>query len=164
MKIGILSDSHNEIENVKKAVSVFESLGIDTVIHCGDVTIPRVLEVLKFFRVFLAYGNMDIDKEMLSITLKKADKQNKAGPFLDFELAGKRILVIHGDDGYGLRMAIKSGEYDYVFTGHTHRVRDEKVGNTRVINPGALGGAFYEPRSIAYLDLETDQLGRYYLQ
>ena len=101
---------------------------------------------------------------MLSITLKKADKQNKAGLFLDFELAGKRILVIHGDDGYGLRMAIKSGEYDYVFTGHTHRVRDEKVGNTRVINPGALGGAFYEPRSIAYLDLETDQLGRYYLQ
>ena len=164
MKIGILSDSHNEIENVKKAVSVFESLGIDTVIHCGDVTIPRVLEVLKFFRVFLAYGNMDIDKEMLSITLKKPDKQNKVGPFLDFELAGKRILVIHGDDGYGLRMAIKSGEYDYVFTGHTHRVRDEKVGNTRVINPGALGGAFYEPRSIAYLDLETDQLGRYYLQ
>lgn len=49
MKIGILSDTHNEIENVRKAVSVFESLGIDTVIHCGDVTIPRVLEVLKIF-------------------------------------------------------------------------------------------------------------------
>ena len=71
--------------------------------------------------------------------------------------------MIHGDDGYGLRMAIKSGEYDYVFTG-IHTGLGRKVGNTRVINPGALGGAFYEPRSIAYLDLESDQLGRYYLQ
>lgn len=164
MKIGILSDTHNDIENVKKAASVFESLGIDTIIHCGDVTIPRILEALKSFRVFLAYGNMDIDKEMLAINLKQHGEKNQLGDFLDIVLSGKRLFVIHGDDHYKLNMATKCGEYDYVLTGHTHRKRDERTGKTRVINPGALGGAFFEQRSIAYLDLETDQLVYYFLQ
>jgi len=164
MKIGILSDTHNDLENVKKASSVFESLGIDTIIHCGDVTIPRILEALKSFRVFLAYGNMDIDKEMLAINLKQHGEKNQAGDLLDIVLCCKRLFVIHGDDHYELNMASKSGEYDYVLTGHTHRKRDERTGKTRVINPGALGGAFFEQRSIAYLDLETDQLVYYFLQ
>jgi len=163
MKIGILSDTHNELENVNKAASVYDSLGIDTVIHCGDLTTPRILMPLKSSRVYLAFGNTDIDRELIAITLRQYGEKNQAESFLDFVLFQRRIFVIHGDDSYRLNKAIKSGDYDYIFTGHTHRRRDERLGKTRIINPGALGGTFYEQRSFSYLDLETDQLSYFYL-
>jgi predicted phosphodiesterase len=49
-------------------------------------------------------------------------------------------------------------EPDYLFTGHTHRRCDKRIGPTRVINPGALGGTQHETRSICILDLATDRL------
>ena len=53
---------------------------------------------------------------------------------------------------------VQSRKLDYIFSGHTHRRQDELIGNTRLINPGALGGMYYQTRSIAILDLETDKL------
>ena len=53
---------------------------------------------------------------------------------------------------------IRSRRYKYVFHGHTHRQRDEKIGKTRVINPGALGGARYEPRTVCIVDLDKDDV------
>ncbi|MBI2647490.1 metallophosphoesterase family protein, partial [Candidatus Woesearchaeota archaeon] len=50
----------------------------------------------------------------------------------------------------------KSNKYDYVLTGHTHIKRDEKIGKTRIINPGALFGI--HPYTIALLDVEKDKL------
>ena len=73
------------------------------------------------------------------------------------EVGGRLIGITHGDreDVFeGLLLA----EPDYVFHGHTHRRRDERVGPTRIINPGALGGIRHEARSICVLDLATDQL------
>ncbi|HIH05078.1 TPA: metallophosphoesterase family protein [Candidatus Woesearchaeota archaeon] len=43
---------------------------------------------------------------------------------------------------------------NYVLTGHTHAKRDEKVKQTRVINPGALFRC--TPYTIAFLDVEKD--------
>ncbi len=73
------------------------------------------------------------------------------------ELKGKLIGMTHGDREEVFEDLLQA-EPDYLFHGHTHRRRDERVGSTRVINPGALGGIQYEPRSICILDIETDQL------
>jgi predicted phosphodiesterase len=35
---------------------------------------------------------------------------------------------------------------------------DERIGKTRLINPGAVGGSGSESRSIAILDLVSDEL------
>jgi predicted phosphodiesterase len=53
------------------------------------------------------------------------------------EIDHKRILMYHGSDSTKLDKFIKSGDYHYVLTGHTHVTRDERVGLTRVLNPGA---------------------------
>jgi len=45
-----------------------------------------------------------------------------------------------------------------VIHGHSHLHRDERLGATRVINPGALGGLRREPRSVAVLDVAADLL------
>ena len=45
MKIGLISDSHNETKMLKYVANMFECLGIDTVIHCGDVTDAKEINV-----------------------------------------------------------------------------------------------------------------------
>ena len=52
----------------------------------------------------------------------------------------------------------KSGEFDYVFYGHTLRRSDTLIGKTRVINPGALGGPRYQTRSGYLLDLVSGEV------
>jgi predicted phosphodiesterase len=74
------------------------------------------------------------------------------------QIDGVPVAATHGHQGDQLQAFIRSGRYDYVFHGHTHRRRDERVGDTRVINPGALGGVRYENRSVAILDLTRGAL------
>jgi len=52
---------------------------------------------------------------------------------------------------------VNSGEYAYVFHGHTHYRADWWAASTRVINPGALGGTKRESRSICIIDLESGE-------
>ena len=84
--------------------------------------------------------------------------ENFAGVVFTGEIAGMRIAATHGHLADILDDLIDAGPYDYVFHGHTHRMRDEMISSVRVINPGALGGTRYEPRSICILDLVTGEV------
>jgi hypothetical protein len=46
--------------------------------------------------------------------------------------------------------------YDYLFHGHTHVVRDDRIGKLRIINPGALYRA--SRKTVALLNLTDDRL------
>jgi predicted phosphodiesterase len=51
---------------------------------------------------------------------------------------------------------IKSGKYRYVLTGHTHTLRDERMGDTRILNPG---GHYYGAEgTVMILDLSADKV------
>jgi predicted phosphodiesterase len=71
-------------------------------------------------------------------------------------LESKRIALIHGDD-YRLKQKILAEQqFDYLLLGHSHVRKDERIGKTRIVNPGALHRA--NPRTAATLDLASDQL------
>ena len=154
MKIGILSDTHNHIENTRRALAIFREAQPEHIIHCGDFTSPEVLEFLVGWSASFVFGNMDRDRAALKATVRHFFCTT-IGEHLTMELDGKRIAVCHGDDLAQLDEFIHSGIYHYVLHGHTHRRRDEMVGQTRVINPGALGGRQAESRSVCLLDLST---------
>ena len=40
MKIGIISDSHDHVDNIRRAVSVFREASVELVIHAGDIVSP----------------------------------------------------------------------------------------------------------------------------
>ena len=54
------------------------------------------------------------------------------------QVVGKRVGIVHGDDGQAMWEMIDSSTCNLVFTGHTHRVSDQQVRGARVINPGAV--------------------------
>ena len=66
----------------------------------------------------------------------------------------KTLYIYHGTRAGLVETKADSQEYDYVIHGHTHRRRNERIGNTRVINPGAMFNASLY--SFATLDLDTD--------
>jgi len=162
MLIGLISDTHNNRPNMHYALDIFRALGIRVILHAGDLISAELLEGLKEFFVYLSFGNGD-DPLMISSKAKRLSERFVCEEMLDLNLAGKRIFMIHGGQRSELEKRIESGDYDFVFHGHTHRFRDERVGSTRVINPGALGGRFVGQRSFATLDLVKNELQRYFV-
>jgi len=162
MLIGLMSDTHNNRPNLRYAIDIFRTLGIQTILHAGDLISAELSEELKEFSVFLSFGNGD-DPLMISSKAKRVSERFVCDEMLDLSLAGKRIFMIHGDHRTEQEKRIASGDYDFVLHGHTHRFRDERIGSTRVINPGALGGRFVEERSFATLDLVKNELQRYFV-
>ncbi len=156
MKIGILSDTHDNLEAVRKACDLFAVEGITTLLHCGDVCGPAVVEALGEFTVYFARGNMD---RMPALALAVDALQGGRIALLHtLTLDGRSIALLHGHDSDLLHRLVASGGYDYVIHGHTHRRRNERQERTRVLNPGALGGVQWEPRSICTLDLATGEV------
>ena len=160
MLIGLMSDSHNNRPDVRYALGIFRTLGIQVILHAGDLISADLLKELKGFSVYLSFGNGD-DPLMISSKAGNLSAKFVCEDMIGLSLAEKRIFMIHGDHKPELDKRITSGIYDYVIHGHTHRYRDETVGATRVINPGALGGRFVGERSFATLDIERNELLRY---
>ena len=160
MRIGILSDTHGNIRRTALAAERLRARGVAAVLHCGDIGSADVLRQLAAafgaddVAIHAVRGNVDLyDPELESFSFGAVTLHGEAA---DLRLAGKRVAVIHGDDGMRLREAIGCGDYDYVFTGHTHAAEDRMAGRTRVINPGAIHRA--EHPGCAVLDLASGQL------
>ncbi len=155
MKIGILSDTHNNLPNLRTALDLFEKEDIDTLIHCGDLTDGDIARAMEGFRVICVLGNGDIASGEIRDVLLAQDTQNFVGLVYTGRIGEARIAAAHGHLPEQVETLLHSGEYDYVFKGHSHRHKDEQVGFTRLINPGALGGLRPEDRRLCILDLES---------
>ena len=165
MKIGIISDTHGSVERTNYAITKLLEENVAHIIHCGDVGSEEVLVEAatllheRGLKMDAALGNVDIHNtsvenfpESSGINIKRDHR---------LSLAGKNILVIHGDDMLALRLAAEDENLDYIFTGHTHEAADQHFGSVRVINPGAVYRAA-EP-SFATLDLESDALKYFHI-
>lgn len=158
MKLGVLSDTHNNMANLEQALEILHREGVDVLIHCGDLTTPETACRLQGFRVHHVIGNGDYASGEILHALQSLDPHNTSSLTFSTELDGVRIAAAHGHIPGQVEALVRSGEYAYVFRGHSHRRRDERDWPTRVINPGALGGLRAGPRSCAVLDLHTGAL------
>lgn len=155
MKIGILSDTHNNLKNLQTALEHFHNNEIDTLIHCGDLTGTEAAQAMVGFRVICAFGNGDVASGDIRKSLLEQNPDSYAGLVYKGRIGGARIAVTHGHMPSLLEELLRSGEHDYVFKGHSHQHKEEMIGFTRLINPGALGGLHREPRQICILDLDS---------
>ena len=158
MKIGILSDMHTSAETLKAALKIFEREGIGIVICCGDAVDAGLVALFAGLELHLVEGNIDHELASLRRAVERLGNGSTFGLEYTAALDGKHVAALHGHLTDRLTDVIVSGLYDYVFHGHTHHRRDQRIGSTRVINPGALGGLRHETRSVAVLDIAADRL------
>ncbi|MFZ0565937.1 MAG: metallophosphoesterase [Chlamydiales bacterium] len=141
MKIGVLSDTHDQGDLIRKAVERFNDEEVDWVFHCGDWVSPFILYFFQNLKAPLrgVFGNNDGDKfRHLAFKNKWGVNLEYEERFLEIEIDSRRIAIFHGDYS-GLVDALTScGEYDAVFHGHTHQRVNKHIGKTLSLNPGSL--------------------------
>ena len=159
MKIAIISDTHDNLANLKKAISFIEKEKIKVLIHCGDIFKPETLkEGLKEFqgKIYIIFSKADADFSTIPENSFKNLPESKAWEELgQIKLGKKKIAFCHFPE-IGRDLA-NSQKYDLVFYGHTHKPWEEKIGKTRLVNPGNIAGLFFRP-SFAIYDTKTDKL------
>ena len=157
MRIGIISDTHDDLHTLDHALAILKAEGIDVLLHCGDLCTPATLEALATFDVWVARGNMDRHRD-LAVTARRTIGSERFAERHRLTLDGRSAVLLHGHRQEELSGVISAGRYAYVFHGHTHRRRDQRVGPTRIINPGAVGGIRWQRRSFAILDTAGDEV------
>ena len=155
MIVGILSDTHDRVAAARAGVQLLREHGAEYYVHCGDVGSELILDLLAGLPAAFVFGNCDWDRRGLE---RYAAHLNVSclGHSGELELGGKLFHVQHGDDAQAMRRALDSQRFDYLLHGHTHVPRDQRVGRTRVINPGALHRV--KEKTVAVLSLQSDEL------
>jgi putative phosphoesterase len=155
MLIGILSDTHDQLDRARRAVEMLKTAGATTLFHCGDITEPPLVPVCCVLPCYFVLGNNDSDM----VPHLEAAMRKHGGTSLgwggEVELAGKRIAMTHGHLTKEVK-PLMAAKPDYLFSGHSHEAFDDLRDGVRRINPGAL----YRARSfsVALLDLNSGQL------
>jgi putative phosphoesterase len=151
MRIGILSDTHDNMPQIRKACELFNARGVTMVLHCGDYCAPFSLnpfnEILKsdYGGVF---GNNDGEQRGLQ---RIAQGRIHPSPF-EFEVGKWQVLVAH-ELAHPETAAGKA--YRLVAYGHTHLPEVKQQEATLLVNPGECGGWLYGSSTVAIADLDA---------
>ena len=152
MRIGVVSDTHNNLRNVKRIVALFREAAVEQVVHTGDITQPRTLRALAEVGVpiLAVFGNNDEREALLEgaadLCVELAD------PPFEWVLASRRVLVAH--DPAELAGAV-ADEHAVVLHGHTHQRVIERGDGRLVFNPGECAGHLAGRQTVGIVDLAT---------
>jgi hypothetical protein len=155
MKIGLISDTHDNIQNIQNAIISFNDKHVRVVIHAGDIVSPETVETFDGMIPIGVLGNNDLQIHELTDAFDKIGGQLK-GEFCEIEQDNLIFAVYHGTNSRRKESLIQCGKYDVVVCGHTHRVQNKKVGKTLILNPGTTNGwLFGYGATAAIFDTQT---------
>ena len=178
LTVGLLSDTHLPYRMRRLPKEVFRAFeGVDVILHAGDVDRPAALEPLREIApVYAVRGNVHfLDLSSGGISLPH---------LVELHLVGYRVLLTHGyfpglaglwfkgrdvalrllgtnDRGrFNERIARRVERLypraDIIVFGHTHRAYVGCVGDTLLVNPGAVSPTLGEQPSVARMWLGAD--------
>ncbi len=167
MKIAIIADVHDNWANLDKVLKYIHNKKIKTIICLGDLANSDTLDRLKnhfLGKIYYIFGNTEID-----LYPNKKINNNKNFSFLGttsgiIKLKDKKIAITHWPKE--AHLLAKSGNYDLVFYGHSHKPEIQIIKNAKLkmqnkdiilANPGNLCGIFYKP-SFAIYDIDQNKL------
>jgi hypothetical protein len=151
MKVGILSDTHDDREAVLRAVGLFNSCHVDKVIHAGDLATVATVALLRGLEAPFGavHGNCDIG--LMRPGLWWVGGEIHRPPWRT-TLGAKKTVVVHEHHTVGNLAA--SGEFDIVIYGHLHVADVRTVGETLVVNPGKTARQRQGRSTVALLETE----------
>ena len=155
MKIGVMSDSHDHINNITKSIQVFKDRKVDYVLHVGDYVNPNSVRACQGIKLVGIFGNNDGDKFRLMTAFNEISGEIR-GDFWEFQEDSLKFACYHGTENPLKEALIECGKYDVVIYGHTHKCENIKFRDTLVLNPGTVHG-FDNNATIMIFDTQTRQ-------
>jgi putative phosphoesterase len=171
LTVGLLSDTHLPYRMKRLPRQVFRVFdGVDVILHAGDVDRPAALDPLREIApVYAVRGNVHfLDLSSGGVSLPHV---------VELRLAGRRVLLTHGympglaslwfkgrdvalrllgasdkarfNERIARRLERLYPRADIIVFGHTHRAYVRWIGNTLMVNPGAVSRTLGEQPSVA---------------
>jgi putative phosphoesterase len=159
MLIGAISDTHDNLPLVEKAVQTLNEQKVSLVLHAGDYVAGFVIPKLAKLNCQLVgvFGNNDGDHELLKKRFSETANCTIHDRFAQITLESYRIALLHGHETELLNAIVDGGYFNAVIHGHSHNQRIEQKGKTLSINPGELCGYLTGKPTIAILDTIKQQ-------
>ena len=154
MKVGLVSDTHDNLPMVEKTVKRLNEEKVDLVLHAGDYVAPFVIPIFKGLKSKLVgvFGNNDGDHELLKKRFSETQNCEVRGRFALVDAKGFKIALLHGDETELLDALVNCDGFDAVVYGHLHAMGVRKKGNALIVNPGEVCGYLSGKSTIALLD------------
>ena len=154
MIIGAMSDTHDRLDAVDKAISFFNSQQVTNVLHAGDLVSPFVVPLFSKLKAKLhfVWGNNEGDHDFAKVRFADIGV-TPLGHFAALQLGGKKIALLHGIHEDIVNSLVESGCYDMVVRGHNHKAEIIE-GDTLVVNPGEVCGYLTGRQTVALIDLQ----------
>ena len=91
MRIGVVSDTHNNLRNCRRIVGLFNEARVDRVVHTGDITQAKTIEVFAGLNMSMigVFGNNDLERDSLDESITRHGFHFTEPP-LTLEWAGRR--------------------------------------------------------------------------
>lgn len=159
MLVGVVSDSHDNLPLIEKAVQILNEQNVKLVLHAGDYVAPFTLARFKKLNCNMigVFGNNDGDHELLKTRFSETTNCTVHDRFTQVTLGNYRIALLHGHELELLNAIIDSAYFDAVVHGHSHNRSIEYKGKTLALNPGELCGYLTGKPTIAVLDTEKHE-------
>ena len=153
MIFGLTGDTHNNLANIRVICEIFNHENVEFVVHTGDITLPKSLDLFKNLKMSLigVYGNNDQEeKYALQEVITEHNVDISDGPKI-LELNGKKIFIVHDPNEIEDYFY---GPSNLIVHGHTHRYRNEIINNTHIFNPGECAGMIKGSNSVGIVDID----------
>ena len=151
MRIAIISDSHDNLANLKKVLDWLKKNKIAALIHCGDVFRKGTVGFIsKNFKGKIYISLADVDDDIKKVSRVKFWKN-----YGHIKIDNKKLAFAHLPE-IATTLAL-SQKYNLVFYGHLHKPWKTKIKKTILANPGNVAGIFFKPTFAVY-DTKTDKL------
>jgi putative phosphoesterase len=151
VRIGVVSDTHNHLPNVRRIVELLNAARVERVVHTGDITQAKTLDVLAGLAVPLhgVFGNNDQERDTLGEAIARHGFVFVDGPLRTI-WAGRRVIVVHDP-----RELEGAAAFDVALHGHTHRLTVERPEGRLIFNPGECAGHLNGHNAVGVVDLGT---------
>jgi putative phosphoesterase len=150
--VGLVSDTHDNIHMIDKAVKRLNEERVGLVLHAGDYVSAFTAKHFEPLDAPLigVYGNNCAERELLGRVYSEMGAEIR-GYFAEVDAGGLGVALLHGhrkedvDRAYG-------GGYDVIVMGHTHRASIGEEDGVLVVNPGEICGYLSCRCTLAFLD------------
>ena len=152
MIVGLVSDTHDNIHMIDRAVERLNEERVGLVLHAGDYVsafTAKHFEPLDASMIGV-YGNNCAERELLGRVYAEAGAEIR-GYFAEVEAGGLWVALLHGHRKEDVEKAYGGG-YDVIVRGHTHRASIGEEDGVLVVNPGEACGYVSGRCTLAFLD------------
>ena len=158
MLIGLISDTHDRLPYIEKAIKRLNEERVELVLHAGDYIAPFVASKFKKLKADLigVFGNNDGDKNLLLKKFSQIGAEIR-GRFAEIIVDGLKIALLHGEEEELLKALINAENHDLLVHGHTHEAKIYRKGEMLIVNPGEVCGYLTGKSTIAIFDTQTKE-------